>query len=296
MLALESGLERDYPDCVERFRAVDKRLAYYGNYSNELARSLGEHYDEQLDVGDCQNALQQLRALDKRKKFSLANYDRLPGKSAMPELAAGVALPLLRPIGLSAKVLGKMLPELQEYWDGDGTFAAAVRGAVLAAVREALAAGEQVVLISHGTGSVITWDVLWQLSWETGYESLADAKVDTWITLGSPLGDATIKRRLLGAREKGRRRYPTNIVTWHNVSAEDDWLSHDNTLADDYRHMLQQKQVSAIRDYRIYNLAVRYGRSDPTSALGYLVHPRVAQILSDWLTRPLPAPVAAHRG
>ncbi len=291
LLAMESGLERDYPDCVERFRALDKRLAYYGDNNNELARSLGQHYDEQLDVSDCHNALQQLRALNKRKKFGLANYDRLPGKSAVPELAVGVALPLLRSIGLAGKFIGKVLPELQEYWEGDGRFAAAVRGAVRAAVSEALAAGEQVLLISHGTGSVVTWDVLWQLSWEREYEALADFKIDTWITLGAPLGDATIKRRLLGAHRKGRRRYPTNIVTWHNVSAEDDWLSHDNTLADDFRHMLQQKQVSAIRDYRIYNLAVRYGRSDPTSALGYLIHPRFAQILSEWLTRPAPVVV-----
>ena len=80
-------------------------------------------------------------------------------------------------------------------------------------------------------------------------------------------------------------KYPSNVVSWHNVSAEDDYLSHDNTLADDYAAMLKQKQVSAIKDHRIYNLAVRYGKSNPHSSVGYLVHPRVAQIISAWLKK-----------
>jgi len=56
--------------------------------------------------------------------------------------------------------------------------------------------------------------------------------------------------------------------------------------------MLRQKQVSFIRDYRVYNLAVRYGKSNPHSSIGYLAHPRTAQIISEWLQQgqvtPLP--------
>jgi hypothetical protein len=73
------------------------------------------------------------------------------------------------------------------------------------------------------------------------------------------------------------------VLTWRNVSAEDDYLCHDNTLADDYREMLNLRLVSSIRDYHIYNLAVRYGKSNPHSSLGYLIHPRVAKIVADWL-------------
>jgi hypothetical protein len=72
-------------------------------------------------------------------------------------------------------------------------------------------------------------------------------------------------------------------VSWHNVSAEDDYISHDNTVADDFKRMLKQKQVSCIRDYTIYNLTVRYGKSNPHSSVGYLIHPRIAQIISEWL-------------
>jgi hypothetical protein len=72
-------------------------------------------------------------------------------------------------------------------------------------------------------------------------------------------------------------------VSWHNVAAEDDYVCHDNTVADDFKPMLKQKQVSCIRDYCVYNLAVRYGKSNPHSSVGYLIHPRVARIVSDWL-------------
>jgi hypothetical protein len=99
-----------------------------------------------------------------------------------------------------------------------------------------------------------------------------------------------VRRRLLGAGSKGRMRFPTNVMTWHNVSAEDDYLCHDNTLSDDYKAMLKQRQVSSIRDHRIYNLTVRYGKSNPHSSIGYLMHPRTAQIVADWMANQTPAP------
>ncbi|MDH5241120.1 MAG: hypothetical protein OEW73_10080, partial [Gammaproteobacteria bacterium] len=64
---------------------------------------------------------------------------------------------------------------------------------------------------------------------------------------------------------------------------EDDYTCHDNTLADDFKMMLKQRVVSAVHDYRIFNLAVRYGRSNPHSSIGYYIHPRVSKILADWL-------------
>ena len=78
---------------------------------------------------------------------------------------------------------------------------------------------------------------------------------------------------------------PTNVLSWHNVAAEDDYTCHDNTLCNDFKAMLKQKHVSCIRDYQVYNLAVRYGKSNPHSSVGYYIHPRVSLIISDWLTR-----------
>ena len=144
--------------------------------------------------------------------------------------------------------------------------------------------GDKIMLVTHGTGSVIAYDVLWELSNDTEtYKEYGDCKVDQWLTLGSPLGDRTVQKRLLGAKERDENRFPSNVISWHNLAAEDDYSCHDTTLADDFKKMMVQRRVSAVHDYRIFNLAVRYGKSNPHSSIGYYIHPRLAKILSDWL-------------
>jgi hypothetical protein len=290
--ALRAAIERDYPDVIDLFDGMHKRIAYYGDISNKFLEGQGERYDEKLDVGDRRNALQSLCAIEKRKNFGVSRYDRLPGKTAVAEFAAGFAAPLLDRLGLSKMVIARLAVDLAEYWNKKSDFGARIRGRVRRAICDATDSGNRVMLVSHGTGCIATYDVLWQLSNDPEYKNHFEGrKIDFWLTLGAPLGDPTTKRRLLGADWTGLDRYPSNIVSWYNLSAEDDYVSHDNTLADDFKPMLTQKQVSCIRDFRIYNLAVRYGKSNPHSSVGYLIHPRVSQILSDWLRQGHVAPV-----
>lgn len=284
--AMSAGIERDLPERVDEFNTLSKYLAYYGDLSNECLYQKGRVYDEQLDIGDRRNALQKLRAIARKKNFGVNRYDRLPGKTALAEFAADVVGPILGAIGLSNVIISSVASDLAEYWNDDGNLADAIRTRVRETLCEALRRGDTVLLMSHGTGCVVAYDVLWQLSHDPLYaDEFAACKIDTWVTLGAPLGDSMVKRRLLGAKRRGRARYPSNVVTWHNVSAEDDYLSHDNTVSDDFKAMLKQRQVSSIRDYRIYNMCIRYGRSNPHSSIGYLVHPRVAQIVCDWLSQ-----------
>jgi len=284
--ALRAAMERDYPEVVDLFHGMHKRIAYYVDISNEFLEKIGQRYDEKLDIGDRRNALQRLCAIQKRKNFGVARYDRLPGKTALGEFAADVVGPVLDTLGLSEKVISKLAADLGEYWNEESDFASRIRDRVRTAICEATDGDSRVLLVAHGTGCIVAYDVLWQLSNDPEYqERFEGRKIDLWLTLGAPLGDTTTRRRLLGAKANGLERYPSNIVSWHNVSAEDDYVSHDNTVADDFRPMLKQKQVSCIRDYTIYNLAVRYGKSNPHSSLGYLIHPRVARIMSDWLVQ-----------
>ena len=282
--AITGGIERDYPELLPQFQAMEKKLAYYGDITDAFLAGKGHRYDEMLDVGDRRNALLRLRSFDKKKNFGVARYDRLPGKTALGEFAADIFAPLLGHLGLSKKLIEKVGEDLGEYWNPASEFAERVRDRVRNCICSALDADRHVLLISHGTGCIVTYDVLWQLSHEPGFgESYQYKKIDMWLTLGAPLGDSMVRRRLLGVKRKGVERYPINVVSWHNISAEDDFVSHDNTLADDYRMMLRQKQVSCIRDYRIYNLAVRYGKSNPHSSIGYLIHPRTAQLIASWM-------------
>ena len=283
--AVQTGIERDFPNVLERFHSLDKRLAYYGDVTGEFLDAEGQRYDEALDVGDRRNALVNLKSIERKKNFGVNRYDRLPGKSAITEFAADVIAPVLGRLGFSNKLIAKVGIDLCEYWNKESEFAARICGRVKDTLCGALDSAEQVILVSHGTGCIVTYDVLWELSHDPRFaEQYNDKKVDLWLTLGAPLGDSMVQKRLLGYGQSGVARYPTNVVSWHNISAEDDFVSHDNTLADDFKSMLSQRQVSCIRDYRIYNMAVRYGKSNPHSSLGYLVHPRTAQVIADWLS------------
>lgn len=284
MAALRSGLERDYPDQLEAFDVVRKDIAWYGDLNAEILHARGKRYDEELDIGDRRNLLTKLREITARKRFGIRQYDQLPGKSAVPEAIADIVAPLLGALGLCVMLLRLLCKDFAQYFDPKSDYAMKVRQRLMKRLCELLDRGDRILLIAHGTGSVIAYDVLWQLSHDTELkEKYGDKKIEVWVTLGSPLGDSSIQRRLLGAKEQLLAKFPVNVISWHNVSAEDDYTCHDNTLADDFKAMLQQRMVSSVNDYMIFNLAVRYGKSNPHSSLGYYIHPRVSKLIADWL-------------
>ena len=291
--ALAAGLEKDRPDLLNTFTTINKHLGYYGDLNNDYLAADGEIFDEKLDISDRHDTLHHLKAVDRKKGFGVKNYDKLPGKSVFGELAASTLALVLSAVGAQKSVVARLNKDLGEYWKPGSAFRSSVLERVRTTICAALERNEHVMLISHSTGNIVTYDALWQLSHDPEYcKTFKDAKIDVWLTLGSPLGDSMVQKALLGADRRGRERYPTNILAWHNVSAEDDFVAHDRTVADDFKAMMKQRQVSSIRDYRVYNMAVRYGRSDPHCSIGYLCHPRVSKVLSDWITkthgRPLP--------
>lgn len=282
--ALRTGIERDHPDSVPAFKDVDVCLAWYGDLAASVIEQRGGTYDAALDVGDRKNALQALSEITPRKKFSIRAYDCLPGKSAVPEFLAGILSPALGTIGLFMPAVRRLAPDFAAYLDNTGNFAERVRERVRAQLCELVKRGDHVMLMTHGTGSVIAYDVLWELTHDPESQAeYAGCKIEQWVTLGAPLGNRNVQKRLLGAGEEGANRFPGNVITWHNIAAEDDYACHDGTLVDDFRKMMSERLVSAVRDFKIYNLAVRYGKSNPHSSVGYYIHPRVAQIIADWL-------------
>jgi len=284
LAALRHGIQRDYADHVDAYDMMAKEFVYYGDLTNALLESRGKRYDEQLDLGDRNNALSDLKAIPARKRFGIRQYDRLPGKSALREFAADIAAPVLGTIGLTMPLIRCVSKDCAEYLSGKTDYAQKVRERVRNKLCEMLDRGEQVILITHGLGCIAAYEVLWQLSHDAEFKAkYSGSKVDTWVTLGAPLGDTHIRKRLLGAKNAAGERFPTNVITWHNVSAEDDYACHDNTLADDFKKMMHQRVVSAVHDHHVYNLAVRYGRSNPHSSVGYYIHPRLAKIVVDWM-------------
>lgn len=284
MAALRAGLERDYPAQLESFDVLQKHIAWYGDLSAEILLGRGKTYDGDLDIGDRRNALNTLRQITPRKRFGIRLYDKLPGKSAIPEFVADVSAPVLGAIGMTMPLLSSVARDFAAYLDPKSDFADKVRERVRTELCELMDRDDRIMLITHGTGSVVAYDVLWQLSHDPELkEQYGEKKVELWLTLGSPLGDRNVRKRLCGAKEKSENRFPTNVISWHNVAAEDDYTCHDNTLADDYKKMLKQRLVSAVHDYCVFNLTVRYGKSNPHSSVGYYIHPRTSKILADWM-------------
>jgi len=284
---LRAGIARDYVDHIYAYDSAALSLAYYGDLTGELLSELGQQYDYQLDLGDRSSALQSLRSIDIRKRLGIRNYDCLPGKTAVPEFVANFIAPVCGMLGMTIPLLCLISRDFAEYLSGKTEYAEQVRERIRIQLCEMLDRGDRVMLITHGTGCVVAYDVLWQLSHDQRYaEKYKDAKIDTWVTLGAPLGDNSIRKRLLGA-DREPVSYPTNVITWHNVSAEDDYTCHDNTLADDFKIMVQQRVVSTVHDHHVYNLAVRYGKSNPHSTLGYYIHPRVSKKIANWIRDPV---------
>jgi hypothetical protein len=105
------------------------------------------------------------------------------------------------------------------------------------------------------------------------------------LTLGSPLASDSVRAGLMGAELDLDERYPANIENWFNIAAEDDYVCHDATVADDFSPMIGRRGISRLEDIGIFSFARRYGRSNPHHSLGYLVHPHTARLVADWLRR-----------
>jgi hypothetical protein len=199
------------------------------------------------------------------------------------EALADTSAGLLSFLGLSQSIIERVAPDMAEYW-GSNQFGSQVRAVFTNAIIKALKRQGKVCMIGHSLGTMICYDVFWKLSHYGEYRGQPwNRKVSLWITLGSPLADETVKDNLKGANHRQADRYPTNVVDWLNIAAEDDYISHDQKVAGDFKEMKKLGYVNSITDKRVYNLAVRGGKSNPHHGVGYLIHPTVAAAIALWL-------------
>lgn len=279
--ALRHGIERDHSEKVQAFKSAKVELVYYGDISNAyLSETLDEPVPDDLD--DRNAALERLKQY-KRSQFTKTNYRKLPGYNPWMEGLADLLAGPLSFLHLSDAIIERVAPDLGEYW-GSYRFGSDVRAVFTDAIIKAMKKSGDICVIGHSLGSMISYDVFWKLSHYGEYRTQSwNRKVRLWITIGSPLADETVKRNLKGAGFSGTDRYPTNVVDWLNVAAEDDYIAHDQKVANDFKAMKKLGNVKSIKDKRIYNLAVRSGKSNPHHGVGYLIHPVIADALAAWL-------------
>lgn len=281
--ALAVVVARDQPSVLPLYTAATKSFVYYGDVSSAFLLNEGYEYDQAADIKDRKKLLKKL-AQYKKSQFNKKNYNELPGKSVWGEALADAFAGALSFLRLSDPAISLVAPDMRKYWNEDSDFATDVRFPMIAPMKEAMDRGDDILVISHSLGSMIAYDTFWKFCRTGEYRpTYTEKKVSLWITLGSPLSDETVKRNLNGSGASGERRYPNNVVEWVNIAAEDDYISHDQVLADDYAEMKQLGLVKSIADERIYNLAVREGKSNPHNELGYLIHPAVSSRVAEWL-------------
>ena len=281
--AVQHGIGRDRPGMLRRYRNAKKEFVYFGDISNSFLRSKGHKYNAKSDVQSRKQTLAALIAYSKGQ-FSKATYKKLPGKTSYKEFLADVGASILGPLRLTEGLIATVAPDMREYWNFDSAFGTNVRGEMIGPLKRAMNRGDKILVISHSLGTLISYDTFWKFCRTAEYRpKYSSKKIHTWVTLGSPLGDETVKRNLKGANAEGERKYPDNILHWHNVAAEDDFISHDSKIANDFRRMHSLTGIQEISDYKVYNLAVRSGKSNPHHGAGYLIHPTVVKIVTDWL-------------
>ncbi len=171
------------------------------------------------------------------------------------------------------------LQDTRRYFRNENGAAVQVRHMVADALLEAWRNDRRVLLVGHSLGSVIAFDVLWELS----HRFAVPGRVDQFVTIGSPLGLAFVRSRLLGARETGRRRFPTNIRRWRNLSAVGELTALDRRLAVTWAEMRDRGLVEDISDR--LDLQTYFRGEDGLNVhrcYGYMVNPVFGGTVAQW--------------
>jgi hypothetical protein len=191
-----------------------------------------------------------------------------------------------------------------ELYDRDQYIADQMRAALEIALRRAWDEGREPIILSHSMGSFISYDVLWRFSHRrtAGFGNYNRRRVKMFITLGSPLGDETVRNLLFARHHAGhslrKRQYPTNIDFWHNYACLGDVVAHHKNFHDIfYAPMRELKLFPPNRKFRSidyvglhnpFEVVTHAGnrnreKRNPHKSYGYLVQPRLGSWIADYL-------------
>jgi len=248
--------------CPRSFEIVSWTYEFYG-----------EHRDIELDRQSIDALLEKKRADNRDIAEASAWHRRL----LRTIYRVGDRLPFLIP-KLADENMELHLRDIRRYVRNVDNGAAMARRHLKLPLRAAAQAGRPVLLIAHSMGSVIAWDVLWELSREAAY----DRRIDLFMTLGSPLGQRYIQRRLHGARRADAERYPDVIRQWINIAAIGELTALDRTLADDFAEMQRLDLVQSIEDIEVFNWFRIDGVLNVHAEYGYLANGDVGAQIANW--------------
>jgi hypothetical protein len=189
----------------------------------------------------------------------------------------GDMLPFLIP-HLASERMEVHLRDLLRYKKNNDGISAQIRQLLKVPLLAASAAGRPILLIGHSMGSVIAYDSLWELSHCHGNP----LTIDLFLTMGSPLGQRLIQKKLMGNSLDGKDRYPNNIRRWKNLTAVGDLTAIDPWLADDFKEMLELSLLDDIEDEEVLNYFRLSGVLNVHAEYGYLANEKTALTIAAW--------------
>ena len=283
------GLRPKPPPAIHRDELLRCLLAGVGRVDIEVAAQIretdrsfdivgwtydfyGEHRDIELDLAGIEQVLKQREATPK----DIAEAGTLKRRVVRWLYRLAEHLPFLIP-QVADETMQLHLRDLRRYVTNDADIANATRRLLKMPLRAAWQSGRPILLIAHSMGSVIAYDALWQLSRESDDELRVD-----FLTLGSPLGQRYIQRRLNGCNESGEGRYPDNVRRWVNIAAIGEMTAIDSAVGNDFADMVVMGLTEEIRDLEVYNYFRFQGMLNVHSEYGYLANAATAREISAW--------------
>ena len=300
--ALKHGLDRVDPS-GKASQSLDNGkvkfdFVYYGDIANQRMLEKNKSLKKQLTATDpkyncpCEPTEKYTEALDRllqqmsHTKAAYKAFLKEQKDSRWMDNAAAAVSWLANLTGFSDEVISRATADMGAYLMERKT-GSAIRQRLQAPLREALLNQHDICLVSHSMGCIVSYDVLWKFSQMSEYRDVQDSKnrVKLWLTLGNPLGEPGVRKNLYDSNERDDGRFPKEIIDrWINISARDDFVSHDADIADDFAEMKKMKYAREIKDLEeVYTFWVNEQGTNPHKFYGYLDNPTVAKQILNWM-------------
>ncbi len=309
--AIGEGLRRaGFAQLAEDLDAgrINYSAVYYGDINNKIlaersvrVRRLLTAHDADYNDAPCFDAdgLQQSFEWTERiQRFNKKAYDKVLSEAqdrrVMDELAdiAGFIGALFTGGLLNNQLIRHATADLFAYLSSH-QIGSTVRQRLNEVLYPALMNGDEVCLLAHSMGCIVSYDLMWKYAHTSEYADLKAKKkpVSLWLTFGNPLGEVGVRQNLLDGRfHKKEDKYPLGqVLDWLNIYAEDDFIAHIERMAPIYRK-LKPKALRNVSDAKIYNCwtyeDTESGKtiSNPHDMYGYLMNENLAKYLGQWLS------------
>jgi len=231
------------------------------------------HRDISIDAAAIDAVIEQVGASD----ADIAEATSWRRKALRWVYTLGDMLPIFIP-HIASERMEVHLRDLHRYLGDVNGIASHTRRMLKVALHAATKGRHPVLLVAHSMGSVIAYDSLWELS-HSGRDRVP---VDMLLTMGSPLGQRYMQKRIKGADKTGYGRYPNNIRHWNNLAAVGDMTAFDPILADDFEEMLGLGLLESLEDRSLLTHFRLDGELNVHAEYGYLVNEKTAHTIAKW--------------